>query len=1427
MAVRGIDLVSSHRIGSGLGDVAKLGRHGVREALSQDISLGDRVRSGGSNGVAAGNVLEHGLFKRDAFLFLKRDGLGALVDVGSGNRERHHIAETILALFVALGNHQIVINRRRVVRVGAIRDGKGAEHRSDGVVVGLGALVQGVGERVLRAADQRLGASHVVARAFAVHEAVATHGDRVVGQRRCIVDLLVGRGGQGDRALGDGEGVALDGHGVVGVGRSVGGHGDVVIGHVLALGAAQAVDGRDTVLGDAGYRGGKRRVGGGVVVVHLGLRIGRDGDGSRVDGQLAVDLGHVGEVRGLVVAVGVLDDEAVVHDVLALVAHVGGRAGGRGLDGEALGQAARGDLLLAGTVAGERDAVVGLGVARGGEGHGRVVLCDGQRAVDVGDLVVGGHVGVAVLDNGAGGDVLLGADLGDGAGDGDGLDRVVALEAGRRDVLPTVVDERSAVIRLGVGVGRNRERNRGDRERAVGRGHGLVLVGIGELVGERVVVGSGVGHVLHRLDVGDGDRVARSLKRVGVGAVLSLRSSASLGILANTISNGVGGLGVLLAVVRPGIGTRGNGEDLGRLGDRQRAIGGGNAVVLGERALVQGVGERVLGAANRRPGSGHVVGRALAVDEAVASLGNRAVGKRGAVILLGVGRGGHGQRTRGDGELAVGHGHDLVLAGVGELIAKRVVVVSGVANVLHGSRIRDGNRVARGEREHRACGVCGRSLITKLDSVGGQRVLLAIVLPRLGARGDGDGLGVLGDGELSGHVGHGVVALGGLARGDDRTGRLLDVGDVLDAEGDSVVHGVFAKRTLDGRVVRGGLNYSGFSVVGLGHVLGGDGDGGRGDLQGALVGGRLVVRVGGAHGDGLLADVLDRRGGGGPLAVAHLVLDGGALGHAGHGAGGVVLGVVDALVAGGVDGEGAGLGDLEVSGHVGHGVVALGGLAGRHDGVGVGSHVLVGAGARAGDGVDDLEVVDDAGDLGLEGRVVSAVDLVGVLGGDGDGGRGDLQGALVGGRLVVRVGGAHGDGLLADVLDRRGGGGPLAVAHLVLDGGALGHAGHGAGGVVLGVVDALVAGGVDGEGAGLGDGQVSVSVRNLIVVGRGTNHSVRRNDCSSIGSSVCLLACKRDARQGVIALEAADGNIRIEVVGIGAFGTLLLTVVGIGLRLCCNGKGSLVDGQGARCIRNRVIVRNTRDCSLILGGQIILRALGNVSNRRSSTESSSDGIRIAAELTRNGIRTIQRSSVVGLAVGLRRNRQRQRVIDRDDVTVGRHRNRLPRVVAVNRKVLLLIGGNRSSGVIGTDGLLRRHVVSNLGRGALKVVVHGDGSLIKVEVDLQDGRSITGNLSGKNVVRVIARELICIARCSLVFIGCVDGRVRLRGPGIGCPQFFILLILTSGILEVVLNLVVDVLSLPHGKHSVVRQVLVGCHLRDFCATSNGVLTIRIS
>ena len=115
------------------------------------------------------------------------------------------------------------------------------------------------------------------------------------------------------------------------------------------------------------------------------------------------------------------------------------------------------------------------------------------------------------------------------------------------------------------------------------------------------------------------------------------------------------GDGLLGAVVLLAAGVGLDGDLLGGAAGRhrQRALGGGDVVVAGLGALVQGVGEGVLGAAHGGLGARHVVGRALALGEAVAGGGHVSVGQGRSVVDLGVGGGGEGHLALADGQLAV------------------------------------------------------------------------------------------------------------------------------------------------------------------------------------------------------------------------------------------------------------------------------------------------------------------------------------------------------------------------------------------------------------------------------------------------------------------------------------------------------------------------------------------------------------------------------------------------------------------------------------------------------------------------------------------------------------------------------------------------------------------------------------------------------
>ena len=87
-----------------------------------------------------------------------------------------------------------------------------------------------------------------------------------------------------------------------------------------------------------------------------------------------------------------------------------------------------------------------------------------------------------------------------------------------------------------------------------------------------------------------------------------------------------------------------------------------------------------------------------------------------------------------------------------------------------------------------------------------------------------------------------------------------------------------------------------------------------------------------------------------------------------------------------------------------------------------------------------------------------------------------------------------------------------------------------------------------------------------------------------------------------------------------------------------DGHVGLGDGQRARRVGHSIVTRNTCDSSLFFLSQVVLRALGDVGDRRSFAERLFDSACVAIKRTRNGILTIQRRSVIRLAVRLGYNR---------------------------------------------------------------------------------------------------------------------------------------------------------------------------------------------
>ena len=336
-------------------------------------------------------------------------------------------------------------------------DHEGALVGRDGVVVGIGALIQRVAERVEGFTGVSLRTGDAVGRTLAHDKAVAGDGDLVLDQSRAVVGLVSGGGGQRDRALRDGHGAVfnnLEGHVgevLVDVRELLGLEPHVGLAGVGTLGTRRTLEskvdtrlstiqvvGSDAVDSDALDDIASRNVLS--AVVQLGIRVALDLNNNSllVRGHLE---GALGFGDGVVVGVSALV-QRVGERVVALAHHslktsdVEGRA-------LTLDKAVAGDSDF---IVGQRRTVIRLGSVGGGQGDG--TLGDFQIARLGGNGKLCGHVVARRVSHlgGANDKVAIGTsvrslDLSSQAGNGvlDVVDReLVGHKAGSNMLLAVV-----------------------------------------------------------------------------------------------------------------------------------------------------------------------------------------------------------------------------------------------------------------------------------------------------------------------------------------------------------------------------------------------------------------------------------------------------------------------------------------------------------------------------------------------------------------------------------------------------------------------------------------------------------------------------------------------------------------------------------------------------------------------------------------------------------------------------------------------------------------------------------------------------------------------------------------------------------------------------------------------------------------------------
>ena len=602
----------------------------------------------------------------------------------------------------------------------------------EGTVLGshlvVGTAQAGDGEGVVARANFGLGAREVIAHAsfIGLSDAIAGNLNFMLGQGLAVVDLLGILGGNGHLTLGDLKLAVFNGHGEL-CGHIVtsrildhGGTGhSVVIGaRIGALGAGSCQAG-NSVLVTIHCEGGGLQAGdellGAVVLVLTGICLDLDlvlggAVGNRQGARLSGD--------GVVIEVGAIQSSpTVIRDGAGGATDHGlGALDGGGGDALALDEAIGREL-----VGGQRGAIVLLLCGAGGDGGS--LLVDNELAILSVNRELGGDViAVEVYNLGCaldfvgilasiGGHCVLSRELRDGEGDA-----LVVGEGGAGQtgglVLSTVVGE------LG-GVGHNIHRVLGltifDRKRAV-ICCDVVVVEVGAVLGSPAVVldgaGRGADQGLGALDGRGGDALALD-EAIGRELVGGQRGAIVL-LLCGAGGDGSG----LLVDGELAVDALSKGVGAGNVGVTMHNLIRGHGIL----ALVTHVGS---GALNHS-------GEHIALHQDTIGVGEAAVGKRSAVIGLGIRGCGNGDGALDcvDGE-GTGFSCDVVVGG-------DVLVASLNRDILGGS---DGAWVGAGQQ-------AGCISLNVGGLAGDQAGALAVVG------------GVAGDGLLGAVVGLGVGVAG-------------------------------------------------------------------------------------------------------------------------------------------------------------------------------------------------------------------------------------------------------------------------------------------------------------------------------------------------------------------------------------------------------------------------------------------------------------------------------------------------------------------------------------------------------------------------------------------------------------------------------------------------------------------------------------------
>ena len=475
-------------------------------------------------------------------------------------------------------------------------------------------------------------------------------------------------------------------------------------------------------------------------------------------------------------------------------------------------------------------AVIDLAVGVAGDGHGDLVgqRGDGQRALLIGDGVVGGDIAAAAHQLRIARDVLARADVRLAASQGHARDGVAL---GGRRAVKLAASERRAVVGLAIRARSDGQCHRVNLQPAVCHGELNVREIVADVLklrrGQAHRIGARVGTLRDGL-TGEGE-VLRLVERIA-----DRRLVPDHGLLRAVISHGVRVAG------------DGHGDLVGHRGDGQRTGPILDGIVRGDVPIAAHqlrIARGVLARAGVRLAARHGDARKGIARGGVGAGGIAVLRQRGTVVDLAVGARGDGQRHGRDLQLAVfsldvidvvhirravhdGNAHDLVYGGRGFHIG------DGALD-LHGQDIAVGELLRLTRRQ-----IIG--LAAKFDGIAAVGQGRAVIGPGRAVGGNNDLLrGGPAHGQLTVCGRDAVVR--GLTRGKlvalhlVHNGRRRRISDLAD---DRHCDGVVPDKAGNLRL-RQGVR---LAVVGEVRALRGDGHGARGDGQRAVVHDELNVR---------------------------------------------------------------------------------------------------------------------------------------------------------------------------------------------------------------------------------------------------------------------------------------------------------------------------------------------------------------------------------------------------------------------------------------------------------------------------------------------------------------------------------------------------------------------------------------------------------